>query len=161
MIKLGTIVTDTVTGLEGMLTHLQTEMNGDKFYSFQPKGLDKKTLMPLDPIWVVEDRIEGGIEMNMPIEIEDKIDDILGTEVEDMASGFKGTAICAVYHINGCLHVDIQPKGTNPETGKIIDRSNFDIRRLKGDALEEVTEQVEEDNKARFPSPAAIKPYMR
>ena len=161
MIKLGTIVTDKVTGLEGMLTHLQTEMNGDRFYSFQPKGLDKKTLLPLDPIWVVEDRIEGGIEMNMPIEIEEKIDDILGTEVEDKASGFKGTAICAVYHINGCLHVDIQPKGTNPETGKIIDRHNFDIRRLKGDAIEEKDEKEVEYSKVRFPSPAPVTSYMR
>lgn len=159
MKKLGTIVTDGVTGLKGMLTHLQTEMNGDEFYAFQPKGLDKKTLLPLDSIWLVENRIEGGQDVEMPIHIVEQIDDILGTEVEDKASGFGGTAICSTYHLNGCLHFDIQPKGTNPETGKIIDRVNFDVRRLRGPLIKQ--EENEEESKKTNPSPAAIRPYMR
>ena len=160
MKKLGTIVRDSVTGLKGMLTHIQTEMSGDQFYVFQPEGLDKKTLLPLDQMWVVEDRIEDGEDIEMPDHINEKMD-VLGTEVEDKASGFKGIAIAAIYHMNGCLHIDVQPKGTNPDTGKIIERVNFDIRRLKGKFIEEETEEEVKYSEVKFPSPAPFTPHMR
>jgi hypothetical protein len=155
MFKLGTMVTDSVTGLKGMLTHLQIE--GDsKMYLFQPRGLNPKTEEPVDAIWIAPDRILNGQDVAEPY----LALDALGTEVEDEASGFKGVAVAAVLHINGCIHLDIQPAGIVKETGRPIKRNNFDIRRLKGKAIKPMNEAEREKSQTARPSPAPF-PRLR
>lgn len=152
MIKLGSIVTDKVTGIQGMATHLHIEMNGQRFYNFQPRGLHPETGEPVARLWVVEERLVGGEavpEPDLPLTV-------LGTEVEDVASGFMGTAINLCLHINGCVHVDVQPKGVLGKTGAPGKAVEFDIRRLKGSAVPVLTDaQLDADKKTR-PSPDCV-----
>lgn len=127
--KLGTIVQDSITGNKGMLTHLQRETGGELFYLFQPRGLSPKTGEPVDNYFITSARILGGEVIEAPYLGED----IIGTSVEDDATGFKGIASASILHINGCLHIEIQPTGTVKETGARIKPHEFDIRRLKGE----------------------------
>src|SRR5688500_19852919 len=116
MLKLGTMVKDHVTGLKGMLTHANYE-GGNYMYAFQPHGLNPKTQEPVDGCWIASDRIRGGVDIPTPAQFEDAIS-VLGSEVEDQGSGFKGIAVAAIMHISGCVHVDIQPPGVVKETGE-------------------------------------------
>lgn len=154
MIELGCEVKDTATGLVGVPTHLSIEMNKNRFYNFQPRGLDTKTKQPLNPMWVVEERLTGGKEVvdgDWPL-------GVLGTEVEDKASGFKGMAVSMCIHINGCVHFNVQPQGLQ-ESGSPIETANFDYRRLKGVAIKELTPPELELSKKTKPSPVNVRPY--
>lgn len=148
MLKLGTIVTDKVTGIEGMLTVHQTDMSGNQHYSFQPAGLNPEDRQPLDIFWVTEKRIEGAqiVSIKLPLEI-------LGTEVEDKATKFKGTAIALYYYLNGCIHVEVKPKGVIEKTKQSIKSKEFDLRRLRGAAIQEMNEEELEKSKVIAPSP--------
>lgn len=154
MIKLGSYCTDEATGIEGMVTHLQIEMDLSEYYQFQPKGLNPKSGQPVDRMWMVEKRLSGG-------EIVDDVDlptHVLGTIVEDKASGFKGMAVSLVYHINGCVHFNVQAKGLQ-DTGAPIETCNFDIRRLTGDAIEPMTPEEQKKDEKERPSPASDSCY--
>lgn len=154
MIKLGSNVTDIATGMEGMATHLQIDMNMSEFYQFQPRGLNPKSGQPVDRMWLVEDRLEGG-------EIVDDLElptHVLGTIVEDTASGFKGMAISLVLHINGCVHFNVQPKGLQ-DTGAPIETCNFDIRRLTGEAIAPMTVEEQKKDEKEKPSPSGNECY--
>lgn len=122
---LGDMVKDTVSDTEGMLTHLILDMDGGSRYIFQPKGLNPKTLQPVERISLDKSRILGATEEEVDLPI-----DILGKPGEDVATGFKGTIIGLIYHINGCLHVDVKPKGTLPDSGDTVQAHEFDIRRM-------------------------------
>lgn len=154
MFKLGTMVKDSVTGLKGMLTHAQYE-GGNYNYAFQPHGLNPKTQEPVDGMWIAPDRVSGGVEISVPSQFDDAIS-VLGSEVEDQGSGFKGIAVAAILHISGCVHIDIQPSGVVKETGETIKRHNFDIRRLKGKAIKALSEAERERDQVQRPSPAAM-----
>ena len=152
MWKLGTMVKDKVTGMRGMLTHLMSE-GDNRIYLFQPHGLDPETGEPIRSIWIDPDRVLNGQEVRdtyLALEV-------LGTEVEDEASGFKGTAVATYLHINGCLHIDVQPAGTT-KNGGIIKRQDFDIRRMRGKAIKFLSESDLDESKQRTPSPA---PFTR
>lgn len=151
MFKLGTVVRDSVTGLKGMLTHLQLEGDGP-MYLFQPHGLNPKTQEPVDEFWIAPNRVLKGQQIREPYLARD----VLGTEVEDAGSGFKGIAVAVVLHINGCIHIDVQPPGRVAETGARIKRHNFDIRRLKGNAIKPMSEVERAVDEQRRPSPAAF-----
>lgn len=155
MWKLGTMVKDKVTGLRGMLTHFHFE-GSTEMYDFEPRGLNPKTQEPVEGFWLTPDRVMGGIEISRPYLAEE----VLGTVVEDLASGFKGTAVSSILHINGCLHIDIQPAGVVKETGAKIKRHNFDLRRLKGKAIKPMSEKEIEASTAKAPSPAPF-PRLR
>jgi hypothetical protein len=158
MFKLGTMVKDTVTGLEGMLTHLHVEGEGGHvLYNFQPRGLNPKTQEPVDDMWIAPNRIKGATEVPESPQLSEAMK-ALNTEVEDQASGFKGIAVAAILHINGCVHLDVQPPGVVAETGKAIKRNDFDIRRLKGKAIKPLTEAQYEKSVAASPSPAPFTP---
>lgn len=149
MIKLGSNVTDTATGIEGMATHLQIEMNMAEYYQFQPRGLNPKSGQPVDRMWLVEERLEGGTivdDMNLPTHV-------LGTIVEDEASGFTGMAVSLVLHINGCVHFNVQAKGLQ-DTGAPIETCNFDIRRLKGEMINPMTPEEQKQDEVERPSPS-------
>jgi hypothetical protein len=154
MIKLGSQVTDSATGIEGMVTHLQIEMNMSEYYQFQPKGLNPKSGQPVDRMWLVEERLIGG----EVVEDQELPTHVLGTIVEDEASGFTGMAVSLVFHINGCAHFNVQASGLQ-DTGAPIETCNFDIRRLKGEAIKLMTvEELKVDEK-KNPSPTGDSCY--
>lgn len=55
---------------------------------------------------------------------------VLGDEVEDTITGFKGTAICRAQWITGCDRITVQPRGLTKE-GKTFDCETFDEFTLK------------------------------
>ena len=148
MIKLGTIITDKVTEVKGMLTMYNVDINHNEHYLFQPSALNPETKEPIDTFWLTEKRIVGGetISVSLPLEI-------LDTQVEDKATGFNGTAISLNYHLNGCVHVDVKPKGIIEKTGATIKVREFDVRRLKGLAIKELSDIELEKSKVENPSP--------
>lgn len=149
MIKLGSSATEISTGLEGMITRYFVGLNDHKNYLFQPRGLSRESLTPLDAFWTNEKLIQGAEnvpDVELPLQV-------LGTEVEDMASGFKGIALGLQLHISGCVHVEVQAKGVNDRTGEKIACQNFDIRRLKGAAIPPMTEIERAASQAAKPSP--------
>jgi|ERR1051326_3316036 hypothetical protein len=148
------MVKDRVTGLKGMLTHAQYE-GGNYMYAFQPHGLNPKNQEPVDGLWIAPDRISDGVEVPIPQQFNDAIG-VLGSEVEDQGSGFKGIAVAAILHISGCVHIDIQPSGVVKETGEPIKRHNFDIRRLHGKAIKQMSEAERDQDQERRPSPAPL-----
>lgn len=156
IIKLGTIVTDTVTELKGMLTHFTKDMGGNQFYLFQPSGLSPETGKPVDTFWIPGNRVKGGLteEVELP-------EAVLGTKVEDIATGFAGIAIGITLHINGCVHVDVKPKGIQKKTGDSFERIDFDIRRMKGEAIKQLSEKEYQESKRKNPSPAAHPEVMK
>ena len=156
MFKLGTIVSDSVTGLTGMLTHLGVE-GESRIYLFQPRGLNPKTQEPVSELWIAPDRVVDGIEVPVTPQLAEALQ-VLGTEVEDHASGFKGIAVAAVLHISGCVHLAVQPPGVLPETGTAIRRQDFDIRRLKGEAIKVMSEAERERDQVERPSPKPFPP---
>lgn len=149
MIKLGTKVVDKATGLEGHLSHYQVE-GGYGMYNFQPAGLDPEKGAPINSYWVSPDRIEGGVTVpDSYLGLE-----VLGTIVKDTKTGFEGTAVASILHLNGCLHIDVQPKGKGKDGGK-LGRHNFDIRELSGEAFEKKDSAAAAAQTSRVPSPAA------
>jgi hypothetical protein len=154
MIELGSYVTDEATGLDGMVVNLQIEMDLSEFYYFQPRGLNPKSLQPTEGMWLVEKRLSGGKRIASP----DLPTHVLGTLVEDDASGFKGIAVSMVYHINGCVHFNVQAKGLQ-DTGAPIQTCNFDIRRLKGRLILPMTKEEQKKDEVKNPSPAGNSSY--
>jgi len=155
MLKLGTIVKDTTTTQNGMLTLMQTEQNGNVYYAFQAYGLNPKTGEPVDTRWIVDSVVEGGIEVTppyLPLHI-------LGSVATDKASGYTGVAISMRLHINGCVHVSLQSSTILEETGTVPLSVDFDIRRLVGGEIPELSDEKKEESELNNPSPMAVKPY--
>lgn len=150
MIKLGTEVTEKATGLAGMLIHMMIYSNGNRFYNFQPRGLNQETGAPLKRFWVAPDMILGGEVVPDPDNLQLEV---LGTQVVDAASGFMGTASAITLHINGCIHVEVQPAGTQLKTNERIVAQEFDIRLLRGSAIKPMSEAALEDSQRTNPSP--------
>lgn len=157
MIELGSMVTEKATGVKGMLTHMQVEINNNRLYLFQPQGINPETGHPVKKIWVVEERLEGGIRIPEP----DLPLNVLGTEVTDMATGFTGTAVSLCLHISGCVHIDVQPSGTLAKTGAAIEACDFDIRRLKGNAIPVLTKEEIRVSQKEKPSPIDVPKIIR
>ncbi len=126
-------------------------MSGKLEYGFQPEGLNLKTHQPLPIYWTDPKRLEGAEERDVDLPTH-----VLGTQVQDKATGFNGMAIIMYVHINGCIHIAVKPEGSIEETGEAIAAAEFDIRRLEGPALEEQTEeQIQADIKQK-PSPMGM-----
>ena len=158
MLKLNTKVTDTATGLKGTLTHLHIEMGGNQSYCFQPVGLNPETRQPHVGLWLVAARIKGGVEIPTPSYLPMVI---LGTEVCDKHSGLKGMAIALQLHLNGCVHVMVQPEGTLSNSKAPIEVANLDVRRLTGKHVPKQTEEQIEESQQKRPSPAYAPPRPR
>lgn len=152
MIKLGTIVKDSATDLAGMLTIFEERIGGNSFYLLQPRGLNPKDGQPAKRLWLDPPRVIGGVAAELPT---DWPREILGTEVEDEASGFKGKAIAIALHISGCVHVSVQPAGVT-ETGAAIESEQFDLRRLSGPAIKKLTEPERAKSQKDKPSPGEL-----
>ena len=148
MFKLGEMVKDKALGLKGMLTHFIIQSDGSEWYSFQPKLLNKDTGQPVKSTWLTKDRIIGGKDVPEP-ELPRKV---LGTPVEDKGTGFGGTCTAIKLHINGCVHLDVQPKGLQ-KNGNPIEAQDFDIRRCTGPMIDPVEKKELEKSKKDKPSP--------
>jgi len=137
-IKLNQKVIDSATLNVGTLTGLYIDTNRSCSYLFQPHGLNKEDGQPLKAIFYPAARFIAG---KTPIEYEE-LDvplSMLGSDVEDVPTGFKGTAINLIYHLSGCVHVDVQPVGSDKK-GEMLSPCNFDIRRLKGKMVPKLSE---------------------
>lgn len=148
MIKLGSRVTETSTGLKGMLVQYLVKLGGNRFYLFGPNGVNAESKVPIKPFWVAEEQIKGGEFVPEP----DMRQEILGSTVTDMASGYSGTALGLTLHISGCLHVCIQASGKT-EKGEVINDLNFDLRQCSDPRVPKWTEAEIEKDKRDKPSP--------
>lgn len=157
VLQLGTIVTDTVSGTKGMLTHLTVDMEEHEEYIYQPRGLNPDTMQPVGRTMISKSRIKGAtiVDVDLPL-------NVLGSQAEDIATGFKGTVISLIYHINGCLHVAIKPKG-KLKNGDTIEPAEFDIRRVIGPKITPLNaKQLTASIKATpSPSPLPIRKISR
>jgi hypothetical protein len=157
--KLGSAVRDKATGATGTLTHVCIGLDYRTQYAFQPKGLNPETGQPIRGIWISPQRIvtfgkPEASQVPLPLHV-------LGTKVEDTASGFNGMAISLTLHTNGCVHVEVQPSGCVRSSNATIDPLDVDIRRLTGPAIKKMNdEELEADQKAR-PSPMSCPPRSR
>jgi hypothetical protein len=155
ILKLGTIVLDSVTGLKGMLTHFNTDMSHNQNYLFQPQKLNPETGQPVDTYWLNSERIPLATEVEAELPL-----NLIGTEAEDTASGYKGTVIGLCLHLNGCVHAELKAKGVTKKNNEPIKAIDVDIRRLKGKAIEPMTEKAFEKSKKDKPSPQ-FKPSLQ
>jgi hypothetical protein len=150
-LELGTMVRDSISNTEGMLTHLMIQIGETREYIYQPRGLNPKTGAPVKRIAIAEERIQGAntVEIDAPL-------DVLCSHAEDIASGFNGKVISLIYHINGCLHVEIKPEGVLPTSGDTIDAQEFDIRRVKGEKITPLNADQLKKSIAKIPSPSPM-----
>jgi len=154
ILGLGQMVTDTASNIKGMLVIFQMDMSNNQNYLFQPSALSPETRMPVKSFWIDKNRILGGNEEEVELPLE-----VLGTHVEDKATGFNGTAVAFSYHLNGCTHFGVKAKGVIEKTGESIGLIDFDIRRLKGDAIKELSKEEFENSKKQTPSPVETRPF--
>ncbi len=154
MFELGVPMKDKVSGLAGVLTHMQVYSPTARMYNFQPAGLNKEGL-PMARRWIHDARIEGVevADVNIPW-------DAIGTEVWDTVTTFAGKLTAFVVHMNGCIHAEITPPGTNSETGGLFGSYDFDMRLLKGDALPPLLTKAElAKSQEKTPSPDETLPF--
>jgi len=149
LLKLGSKAKDVATGLSGMVILIEVGMDKRPYYRFQPKGLDEAG-QPITSTWVVEDRLKGDEREREDVDVPVNV---LGSQVEDTATGFKGTAIGLFLHMSGCVHVLIQPAGKVKKTGAPIAPVNFDILRLKGNEVAVLTKAEVKQSHQEKPSP--------
>jgi hypothetical protein len=144
LFKLGTTVTDSASNVKGTLTHCQVFPGGFDWYNFQPKALDPKSGLPVKKCWITADRVRGEetIEVDLPLAIID-------TKVTDKVTGFSGKATSFILHMNGCLHVEVQPEGTR-ETGEVKEPVDFDIKQLEGKAITKKLKKVAKPSPMSF-----------
>ncbi len=151
-LKLGFVTKDKATGLKGTLTHWGIGQDKAIKYLLQPKGLDDKG-QPVSKLALEKERLEfteGDFEIvDVPFEI-------LGTKVTNDPSGFKGTAVRFMRHINGCFHVVIQPEG-RLKNNEPIEFNDFDLRECSGKMIPKLSEKELKDSKQETPSPTKDK----
>lgn len=150
MIKLNLPVQDTANGDIGTLTHFQVEVGLARYYHFQPKGLSPETGEPVKGRWIPEGRVSGGKVVDDPAELDLTL---LGKAAKDKVTDFEGSITALTIHINGCLHAQIQPKGSQ-KNGDYIPPHDFDIRRLVGKGIPVLSDEEQEKSQKKRPSPA-------
>lgn len=148
VLKLGTECLDTATQLIGTLTHWTIDLEKNIAYLFQPRGLGPDG-QPIELLHVCAARL---LVQEVDYEVVRIPFQILGTQVEDKASGFAGMAISFIYHINGCFHANVQPTGTTSK-GNPVASNNFDLRALKGEKIKELDSKKLAKSKLDTPSP--------
>lgn len=149
VLKLGTECTDIPTGFRGTLSHWSYDMEGRIDYLLQPTGLNEEG-QPLPYLHVCERRLDVKEEDHEEVEVPTEI---LGTVVKDTSTGFEGTAIDFMRHLNGCFHVFIQPKGTVGGKKEPIRKRDFDLRRCTGEMIKKLSEEERRQSERDTPSP--------
>ncbi len=149
-VRLNTVCTDIATGIEGTITHWLYNMSGEITYVLQPKGINSKSGLPVSRLNLELARLKvpakGFEEVDIPNEI-------LGTEVEDVATGFRGMAVAFIRYINGCFHIVIQPAGLLAENNSPFPKAEFAIQGCKGPKIPELTPEAKKVVDAERPSP--------
>ena len=148
-VKLGTTVTDTVTGIVGTLTHLYIALDGQKLYSLRPEGHIKKTGKLRNSFWITPQRIDSDYPMVNSAHIPTEL---IGTVVKHTESGIKGTVIGLTVHKNGCVHADVQPEGATDD-GEALPFLDCDTRELEGKAVAKQTAAERDASLKAAPSP--------
>jgi hypothetical protein len=122
-IKLGTIVTDTITGFKGVAISRTEFLHGCVRIGVQPKKLttDGKRA---DVDFIDEKLLKENDPKTTP-----ELNPILGTTVTDSITGLKGTAVARTQFINSVERVAIQPKALHE--GRPVDAVEFDEPQLK------------------------------
>ena len=151
VIALDADVEDKATREKGQVTHVRVGIGaGTTWYCVQPKRLDQKKKIPSEAMWAEEGRLvtkdSNWVDIEMPVEM-------IGTEVTEKASGFKGLCVGLITHHGGCVHAEVQAPGRD-EDGKLIKLQDFDILRLKGEKVPKFTPKEAEQRKKDKPSPA-------
>ena len=151
VIRPGAVCTDIASGLTVTVTHWFIDLNHNFTYLTQPKGVNPEDGQPLEKVYLCGARLQHSrkdlVDVEIPIEI-------LGSQVEDKATGFKGMGVELIQHINGCFHVVIQPKGVVEKTKQPIRQKEFDIRGCKGPKIPKLTEEQKEKSEKKNPSPS-------
>ena len=150
-LKLGVSCSDSVTGLQGMLTHWQYEQDGRIRYLFQPRLLSEDNGLPVPKITLASDRIRADETLWEQVDVPAGL---LGQKVKDKASGFEGTVTALTRHINGCFHASLQ----SPQLikGRLVPGYDLDLRQLENaeQLLNQTPEEITESKVAK-PSPDA------
>lgn len=148
IIKLGTKVKDIASKSDGMLTHFCYSPTS-QLYIFQPNRINVETGHPVSAVLIDPSRIANPVyeEADLPVSI-------LGTDVKDKATGIKGRAIGIVYHMSGCVHIELQPEGQTI-TGGLVKPVEIDILRLEGKEIKKLTEAEVKQRQKEKPSPMA------
>lgn len=150
VIKLGSPCRDKATGLKGAVTHWLYDMGHRIDYVFQPKGLNEETGQPVDILVLEAERLEISPKCFELAEIDE---DILGSQVTDEMTGFKGMAVGFVRHTHGCFHVQIQPKGRLPKSNDPVKKREFDLRFCTGKKIKKMKPDELEKSTKEKPSP--------
>lgn len=150
VIKLGTVCKDKATCLTGTLTHWLINMDQQVTYLFQPKGINPENGQPVGKIRMEQARLEIPEDSYEEIEVPFEI---IGSIVTNKASGFSGTAVSFIRHVNGCFHVAIQPRGVLSRTNSPIQQNEFDLRECRGEKIIELTPTEKKRSETTYPSP--------
>lgn len=157
IVKLNEPVKDRFTGQKGAAVLLDINTDGSRTYLFQPRNLSPETHQPVTPFWTTEDRLEGAKMVPLPQRIPFEA---LGTIVTDSVTGFSGSLLGFAIHPTGCLHVQIQPAGTQ-KSGEKIAACDFCITRVTGKELTRLSKaEVEAEHRTR-PSPTGNVPARK
>lgn len=128
-IKLGNIVKDAVTGYTGIAYNKTFYMNGNVQFLVQPEAKDNIYPDAISLDWHTLDVVSEGVAARAPEMTQDRNIE-LGTEVECMITGFKGTATMKTYYLNGCIAYLVQAKynqSDKDKDGVWVDQSKLRI----------------------------------
>jgi hypothetical protein len=128
VIKLGTAVTDRASGISGVITLASVDLGCAVRYYLQPRKSSLATGHPAPGLWLSPQRLSSDgrvptVHLELPL-------GVLGNFVEDTLSEMKGMVIAIHVHLQGCVHVIIQPAGTTIDD-VAIGLYECDYRRIK------------------------------
>ncbi len=149
LLTLGKVYADRATAIKGTLTHWFVDMDHHVTYLLQPNALNSEG-QPAKKILLGAKRLAHS---DVDFEEIDVPTNILGTEVKHKLTAFTGMAIELAQHINGCLHICIQPKGLVASSGQPHKTSDFDIRECVGEQIPVLSQEEVKASHATTPSP--------
>jgi hypothetical protein len=110
MIKLGELVRDESSGVEGIAVTRSTTWTGLIRFTIQPQSEDAKAMPDgFDIDHHVLTRIDDGIS-NKVIPADIMNPELLGAVVQDIHTGQVGTAMQQTEFLNGCVMYSVQPR---------------------------------------------------
>lgn len=155
-LKLSTKCRDKATMLKGTVTHWICNMGGNITYIFQPEGTNPEDGQPVHKISLEIERLDDLPPRSECFEEIAVPSQILGSIVTDNASGFTGTAVSFLRHMNGCFHVFIQPAGVVTKTNTPINKMDFDLRQCTGEKIAEMKASELTLSRTARPSPINV-----
>lgn len=120
MIQLGNLVKDKLSGFTGTVSSHHLQLSGVEQYGVQPHVTTKDPTKAPDAMSFDECTLEvtgKGIAASLP-PTDDTVTIILGEEIEDTASGFRGIATEKVTFCNGCVYFRFVSKTKSNLDGK-------------------------------------------